>query len=167
MQDKFETCQGLRSWATLRSWNLWWRNLSIPVPTSREHLEFGSNCVATEQHILILLLLQWVFVWIFRWTSKVLKYYIAIRGHEAPPKDTTLMQYVLFWVVARFNIYLVLRCPRMRFFLYFLGFLHYSALLHLPPLRFHCADGCWERTQNEIFDLLDFHNFYTTKPLYG
>ncbi len=24
----------------------------------------------------------------------------------------------------------------------------YSALLHLPPLRFHCADGCWDRTQD-------------------
>ncbi len=33
------------------------------------------------------------------------------------------------------------------FFLFFL-FVHYSALLHLPPLRFHCADGCWDRTQD-------------------
>jgi hypothetical protein len=24
----------------------------------------------------------------------------------------------------------------------------YSALLHLPPLRFHCADGCWDRSQD-------------------
>ncbi len=24
----------------------------------------------------------------------------------------------------------------------------YSALLHLLPLRFHCADGCWDRTQD-------------------
>jgi hypothetical protein len=24
----------------------------------------------------------------------------------------------------------------------------YSALLHLPPLKFHCADGCWDRTQD-------------------
>jgi hypothetical protein len=24
----------------------------------------------------------------------------------------------------------------------------YSALFHLPPLRFHCADGCWDRTQD-------------------
>ncbi len=24
----------------------------------------------------------------------------------------------------------------------------YLALLHLPPLRFHCADGCWDRTQD-------------------
>jgi hypothetical protein len=24
----------------------------------------------------------------------------------------------------------------------------YSALLHLPPLRFHCAGGCWDRTQD-------------------
>ncbi len=24
----------------------------------------------------------------------------------------------------------------------------YSALLHLPPLRFQCADGCWDRTQD-------------------
>jgi hypothetical protein len=23
-----------------------------------------------------------------------------------------------------------------------------SALLHLPPLRFHCPDGCWDRTQD-------------------
>jgi hypothetical protein len=29
---------------------------------------------------------------------------------------------------------------------YFL-FVLYSALLHLPPLRFHCADGCWDRTR--------------------
>ncbi len=27
-------------------------------------------------------------------------------------------------------------------------FLKHSALLHLPPLRFHCADGCWDRTQD-------------------
>ncbi len=27
-------------------------------------------------------------------------------------------------------------------------FVQYSALLHLPPLRFHCADGCWDRTQD-------------------
>ncbi len=25
---------------------------------------------------------------------------------------------------------------------------YYSALLHLPPLRFHCADGCWDRTHD-------------------
>ncbi len=31
---------------------------------------------------------------------------------------------------------------------FFLSFLLYSALLHLPPLRFHCADGCWDRTQD-------------------
>jgi len=24
----------------------------------------------------------------------------------------------------------------------------YSTLLHLPPLRFHCTDGCWGRTQD-------------------
>jgi hypothetical protein len=39
-------------------------------------------------------------------------------------------------------------------FKYFLGgfFLfcsvQYSALLYLPPLRFHCADGCWDRIQD-------------------
>jgi hypothetical protein len=39
------------------------------------------------------------------------------------------------------------------FFNIFLLFLYnffvlYSALLHLPPLRFNCADGCWDRTYN-------------------
>jgi hypothetical protein len=24
----------------------------------------------------------------------------------------------------------------------------YLTLLHPPPLRFHCADGCWDRTQD-------------------
>ncbi len=27
-------------------------------------------------------------------------------------------------------------------------FVLYYALFHLPPLRFHCADGCWDRTQH-------------------
>jgi hypothetical protein len=29
-----------------------------------------------------------------------------------------------------------------------LFFVLYSALLHLPPLRFRCANGCWDRTQD-------------------
>jgi hypothetical protein len=32
------------------------------------------------------------------------------------------------------------------FFLFFF-FVQYSAMLHLPPLRFHCADGSWDLTQ--------------------
>jgi hypothetical protein len=27
-------------------------------------------------------------------------------------------------------------------------YLRYSTLLYLPPLRFHCAEGCWDRTQD-------------------
>jgi hypothetical protein len=27
-------------------------------------------------------------------------------------------------------------------------FFRYSTLLHLPPLRFHCVGGCWDRTQD-------------------
>ncbi len=30
----------------------------------------------------------------------------------------------------------------------------YLTVLHLPPLRFHCVDGCWDRTQ----DNYDFGN---------
>jgi hypothetical protein len=30
---------------------------------------------------------------------------------------------------------------------HYIFFVLYSILLHLPPLRFHCADGCWDRTQ--------------------
>jgi hypothetical protein len=48
-----------------------------------------------------------------------------------------------FWLFANFK----------NLFLYFWGgffvfFVLYSTLLHLPPLRFRCADGCWDRTQN-------------------
>ncbi len=27
-------------------------------------------------------------------------------------------------------------------------YVHYSTLLHLPPLKFHCVGGCWDRTQD-------------------
>ncbi len=36
--------------------------------------------------------------------------------------------------------------PRLRFQLLF--YVQYSTLLHLPPLRFHCVGGCWDRTQD-------------------
>ncbi len=32
--------------------------------------------------------------------------------------------------------------------LFFFYVLYSPLLLHLPPLRFHCADGCWDRTQD-------------------
>jgi hypothetical protein len=32
--------------------------------------------------------------------------------------------------------------------IHILFFVLYSTLLHLPPLRFHCADRCWDRTQD-------------------
>ena len=31
---------------------------------------------------------------------------------------------------------------------FFFLVIQYSALLYLPPLRFHCADGCWDQTQD-------------------
>ncbi len=31
---------------------------------------------------------------------------------------------------------------------FFILFVLYSTLLHMQPLRFHCADGCWGRTQD-------------------
>jgi hypothetical protein len=33
---------------------------------------------------------------------------------------------------------------------FFWDFFHvlYSTLLHLPPLGFHCAGGCWDQTQD-------------------
>jgi hypothetical protein len=52
---------------------------------------------------------------------------------------------------------IVCRCfGRLEFFffkIFFGGIFYffivlYSTLLHLPPLRFHCADGCWDRTQD-------------------
>jgi hypothetical protein len=46
-------------------------------------------------------------------------------------------------------------CPTGKYLLkggFFLDFFYvrYSALIHLPPLRFHCVGGCWNRTQENI-----------------
>jgi hypothetical protein len=32
----------------------------------------------------------------------------------------------------------------------FFMYVHYSTLLHLPPLRFPCDGGCWDRTQDSF-----------------
>ncbi len=48
----------------------------------------------------------------------------------------------------------IFRSPHIFLILIFFGgifsfsFVLYSALLRLPPLGFHCADGCWDRTQD-------------------
>ncbi len=34
------------------------------------------------------------------------------------------------------------------FFEFFSVSVQYSTLFHLPPLRFHCVGGCWDRTQD-------------------
>jgi hypothetical protein len=33
-------------------------------------------------------------------------------------------------------------------FLKFFYYVLYSTLLYLPPLRFNCVGGCWDRTQD-------------------
>jgi hypothetical protein len=40
----------------------------------------------------------------------------------------------------------------------FIFFALYSTLLHLPPLRFHCADECWDRTQDRCNRTQDRYN---------
>ncbi len=41
---------------------------------------------------------------------------------------------------------------RVIFLIFILLYVLYSTLLHLPPLRFHCVGGCWDRT----LDCCDF-----------
>ncbi len=67
-------------------------------------------------------------------TQQGVEYIIIIR--------TKYVRNKLYWLVY-FNIFLI-------FFggIFIFLFVQYSALLHLPPLRFHCADGCWDRTQD-------------------
>jgi hypothetical protein len=38
-------------------------------------------------------------------------------------------------------------------------FVQYPALLYLPPLGFHCADGCWDRTQDRCNWCIDSQTF--------
>jgi hypothetical protein len=41
-------------------------------------------------------------------------------------------------------------------------FVLYSTLLHLPPLRFHCVDGCWDQTQDRCNWCIDSRGALTT-----
>ncbi len=45
----------------------------------------------------------------------------------------------------------------------------YSILIHLPPLRFHCVEGCWDRThagQMQLLHWLSDALLYTVKKGY-
>ncbi len=56
--------------------------------------------------------------------------------------------YKLNWVLSKSNFSL----GHDKYSIFFGGagffFILYSTLLHLPPLRFHCADGSWNPTQD-------------------
>jgi hypothetical protein len=45
------------------------------------------------------------------------------------------------------------------------GFLYvlYSTLFHLPPLRFHCVGGRWDRTQDNCNYGYDSRTYFSTK----
>jgi hypothetical protein len=43
---------------------------------------------------------------------------------------------------------LVPNVPDLECKYFFFFYVLYSALLHLPPLKFHCVGGCWDRTQD-------------------
>ncbi len=61
--------------------------------------------------------------------------------------DSNEAPYGGIWFVPGFpSVRIISRCYRWSGgFLDFLKVL-YSTLLHLPPLRFHCVGGCWDRT---------------------
>jgi hypothetical protein len=42
-------------------------------------------------------------------------------------------------------------------------YVRYSTLLHLPPLRFHCVGGCWDRTQDSCDYGIGSHDTLTTR----
>jgi hypothetical protein len=58
-------------------------------------------------------------------------------------------------------------CWEFFFFKYFFGVfflsVQYSVLLHLPPLRFHCADGCWD--PKKIYRLKEDQAFWLSVEL--
>ncbi len=44
---------------------------------------------------------------------------------------------------------------KVDFFGFFLFYVRYTTLLHLPPLRFHCVGGCWDRNKNCGYLVID------------
>ncbi len=70
--------------------------------------------------------------------------YVSWRPPPAPVS--------LFPTTGKGAVFLSILVPEIFFtgelFLIFLFYVHYSTLLHLPPLRFHCVGGCRDRTQD-------------------
>ncbi len=84
--------------------------------------------------------------------SSPLSIWLLAKNREAPSKSNASNSWYFF-------------CPaylNKRGFLDFFMFVLYSTLLRLPPLRFHCVGGCWDRTQ----DSCDFGiGCQTLKPI--
>ncbi len=78
---------------------------------------------------------------------------VCLGGDFLADFHTKLMQSTVLLVTKDYkkgslnNIHVfVLRCV-LDFYL-FIFYVLYSALLHLPALRFHCVGGCWDRIQD-------------------
>jgi hypothetical protein len=68
---------------------------------------------------------------------------------SSPSPPSPSAEHLTCWKATRLSLATISKL--LNRFLFFLNVL-YSTLLHLPPLRFHCVGGCWDRTQ----DFCDF-----------
>ncbi len=57
-----------------------------------------------------------------------------------------------------------LKVQRVFFNIFFIFYLRYSTLLHLPPLIFHCVGECWDRTQYSCDYDSGCQDALTTRP---
>ncbi len=103
-----------------KRYTFYWEDIHIHQRTEQNEYYLHKNWLYTQSHSVI------------RWLTR-LYWFVDLSPTAIFPKFS--LQY----------------CVNLFFFFnnfwgdFFLSFVLYSAL---PPLRFHCADGCWDRTQD-------------------
>ncbi len=101
---------------------------------------------------------------LFLWLQPAVTHILQWRTVKAPPITGYPLVLISFWLVAvgAHDVAFVAYADHaqhyttetINFFLmgilfrFFFFYVRYSTQLYLPPLRFHCVEGCWDRTQD-------------------
>jgi hypothetical protein len=105
---------------------------------------------------------KWIIQAAFYWTENICegtKYCIPIFPTSGSCSDICNLSesvfkltYVIVFCISTIPDFHLMQVLKGGFFGVLSFYVSYSTLIHMPPLRFLCVGGCWDRTQ-DCFDL--------------
>ncbi len=80
------------------------------------------------------------------YSTTVPSYADVDSGHSLSQYESCYYRYNEY--LSEYEVNTVCSESKQDIFFRFFMYAHYSTLLRLPPFRFHCVGGCWDRAQD-------------------